>query len=104
MSRSVIERLGYEIDGDGLIHYNEKPVPWSEADIRAGFRLDRRKNWAFVDSHICESISWSQPCSGCYEGFDCENGKGMGCRECGYQGRVRNGAWVPADAMMEARK
>lgn len=100
----MIERLGHSVGASGIIHYDEKILTWPDADERAGFRLDRRKAWAFVEGRICESVSWSQACTGCYEGYDSDNDKGMGCSECGYQGRVRNGAWVPADAMMEARK
>lgn len=104
VSGSVIERTGHHIDPDGRIRHHDEAVAWPEADKRAGFRLDRRKNWAFVDGLICDSVSWSRACSGCYEGHDGDNAKGTGCSECGYQGRARNTAWVPADAMMEAHK
>lgn len=94
MSGSVIERLGYSVAA-GKIHYDERPLDWSSADARAGFRLDRRKAWAFVDGEVCSSVTISRACSGCYEGYDGDTARGLGCEECGYNGRVRWSAWVP---------
>ncbi len=71
----------------GHIHHDDTPMTWHDADAAAGFRLDRRKSWAFIDGKLCETVSWSQNCSGC---------DGMGCRECGYHGVSRRSTWVPA--------
>lgn len=92
MSGSVIVRLGTSTPG-GFIHHDDFPMSFAEADRHVGSRLDRRKAWAFVDGQLCESVSWTDHCSGCSYGFE---PRGGGCRECGYHGRVRNAAWVPA--------
>lgn len=95
MAGSVIARGETQII-DGLIHHDDRPLSWAEGDARAGRRLDRRKSWAFVDDQLCETVSWSRACSGCYSGYDTVSGRGMGCTRCGYQGRVRDSSWVPA--------
>jgi hypothetical protein len=94
MVGSVIERGETQIIG-GLIHHDDRPLSWAEGDARAGRRLDRRKSWAFIEGRLCETVSWSCACSGCYGGYDGHSARGMGCAECGYQGRVRNRLWVP---------
>ena len=91
MAGSVIERLGTDIV-DGAIVHDDRPVPWPDADVRAGFRLDRRKAWAFINGQLCQSARWTQPCSGC---SDASALRGGGCDECGYHGVVRRGMWVP---------
>lgn len=92
MTGSVIVR-GETAIIDGRIHHDDQPLSWEDADERAGRRLDRRKAWAFVQGELCESVSWTQACSGCSYGFE---DRGGGCDECGYHGRVRRGQWVPA--------
>jgi hypothetical protein len=94
---SVIERLETHIKG-GVIYHNDRPATFERADELAGERLDRRKSYAIIDGKVCVLSRWSQPCSGCYEsGYDYPNSndRGMGCRECGHTGRVRNAQWVP---------
>ncbi len=98
MSGSVIVRGETTIE-DGLICHDDQPLSWVEADERAGRRLDRRKSWAFVEGGLCESVSWSQSCSGCTYGFE---ERGAGCPECGHQGRVRKSMWVPASLNRDA--
>lgn len=97
MSGSVIERGETKIV-DGLIFHDDQPIEWDEADKRAGFQLDRRRAWAFVNGELCECIRWTQACSGCScdcgDGYGCSHGAG-GCSECGYQGVVRQGMWLP---------
>lgn len=97
MAKAII-RHGHTVDERGYIHYDETAMELLEADTKAGFRLDRRKNWAFVDGELCESISWTQSCSGCScdcgDGYGCNHGA-SGCEECGYQGRVRRRMWLP---------
>lgn len=90
MSGSVIVR-GETTIIDQRIHHYDQPISWDEADCRAGFRLDRRKAWAFVDGQLCESLSWTASCSGC----SYPDGTNEGCSECGYHGKVRSGMWVP---------
>lgn len=93
---SVIVRHGTKIV-DGKIIHDETIISWEEGDAKAGQRLDRRRNWCFIEDELCSTVSWSQACSGCYEGWEGHNEgvRGMGCRECGYQGRVKNSCWVP---------
>lgn len=90
---TVIERHGHDIDAAGFIHYDDRPSTYERADELAGRRLDRRRNYAIFGTEVCESAQWSAPCSGCHEGYD--SGPGHGCRECGYTGMRRSGAWVP---------
>ena len=90
MAKAII-RHGHTVDERGYIHYDETALDWPDADTKAGFRLDRRKNWAFVDGELCESIGWTESCSGCVY----PDGTNEGCSECGYHGRVRSGMWVP---------
>jgi hypothetical protein len=92
MSGSVIIR-GETTIVDGLIYHDDQPISWDAADEKAGFRLDRRKAWAFVEGRLSELIRWTQACSGCSYQFE---PRGGGCDECGYHGVVRNGCWVPA--------
>ncbi len=91
MTGSVIVRGGTAIIDDRLVH-DDNPLPWPEADLRAGFRLDRRKSWAFIEGRLCYSASWTAACSGCAYGFE---ERGAGCHECGHTGRRRQGMWVP---------
>lgn len=77
-------------------------LSWEEADLKAGFRLDRRKRWAFIDSQcfgteLCDSIEYTYSCSGCTEHVDFIQSpdRGTGCKECGYHGVVRNRCYVP---------
>lgn len=93
MSGSVVERFGTTIV-DGLIHHDDRSVAWADADQRAGFRLDRRKAWAFIEGRLGESVRWVQSCSGCSYGFE---SRGGGCDECGYHGVVRCAMWMPYD-------
>lgn len=92
---SVIIRHGHSIDGQGTINYDDRPSSYDAADQLAGRRLDRRRNYAIIDGAVHEAFQWSQACSGCYEGHEIGSGVGMGCSECGYTGRRRNGAWAP---------
>lgn len=90
----VIERHGTEIK-DGRIIHDDRLATYEQADKIAARRLDRRKNYAIIDGEVAESCSWSQACSGCYEGYDSFHATGHGCDECGYTGRRRHGKWVP---------
>ncbi len=92
---SVIIRHGHSIDDRGYIHYDDRSSTYEAAEQLAGRRLDRRRNYAIIDGQVAESARWSQACSGCYEGHETGSGIGLGCSECGYTGRRRNGAWAP---------
>jgi len=92
---TVIQRHGHTIDQDGYIHYDDRPATYGQAEKIAGRRLDRRRNYAIIDGEVAEAISWSQACTGCYEGYDSYNATGNGCDECGYTGRRRQAHWVP---------
>lgn len=91
----VIERLGYEIT-DGYVNYNERPSSFERAEILAGFRLDRRRNYAIFGDEVCELATWTQACSGCSGDEYCShNAPGDGCDECGYTGLRKHSQWVP---------
>lgn len=112
MAGSVIRRLGHTISDDGLIHYQEEPATWAEADAIADRRLDRRRCYAIFPAdaeegqtgpHVRQSVSWTQHCTGCAETpeMTMPAERGGGCEECGYYGVVRCGAWVPLEALPE---
>lgn len=82
----VVQRNGTTIDGAGFIQHHDRPSTYEKADKIAGFRLDRRKNYAIINGEVCEATSWTQECSGC---------NGAGCDECGHTGRRRQSHWVP---------
>ncbi|AYO76411.1 hypothetical protein [Sphingobium yanoikuyae] len=90
MTGRVIVRGETEIIDERIVHH-DTPLSWEEAYQRAGFRLDRRKAWGFVEGRLCEAVSWTESCSGC----SYPDGSNEGCSECGYHGRVRRGMWVP---------
>lgn len=111
MSGSVIERLGHE-EVDGRIVHNDRAMRWEEANKRAGFRLDRRKSWAFIPRtddlgipELCNAIAFTAACSGCYdtESMYCAPA-GSGCRECGYTGKRRHHCFVPFSRPERTRK
>jgi len=98
MPGSVIRRLGHTIGEDGIIHYQEVPSSWEEADELAGHKVDRRRRFcimAYDDEgvELCASVRWTYRCSGCTT--DVYDVRGDGCHECGYRGVRRNGQWVP---------
>ncbi|MFT8354076.1 MAG: hypothetical protein ABF617_05680 [Gluconobacter japonicus] len=102
MSGSVIMRTGHEVV-DGKIIHNDQAMSWEEADKRAGFRLDRRKSWAFIPNkhdlgipELCEMISFTRACSGCEDSESMyPSAVGAGCHECGYTGKSRETCFVP---------
>jgi len=91
----VIERLGTTIDEHGYIHHNDQPAPFEYAELLAGIKLDRRKNYAIINGEVCESAEWTMECTSC---------EGGGCYECGYQGKVRRAQWVPTPINNNAAK
>jgi len=96
MGGSVIIRGETIYNGDGTFTHDDKPMSWQDADKQAGFRLDRRKAWAFVDQELCEMCRWTDTCSGCSCDCGCYGDHGnAGCEECGYTGRSRRGQWIP---------
>lgn len=97
MTGSVIRRLGTTVDDAGLIHHDDQPATWADADALAGRRVDRRRCYAIMQGEdgqqeLCDLARWTGPCSGCTTGYE---GPGGGCAECGFRGVVRNAAWVP---------
>jgi len=102
MSGSVIMRGGHEVVDDRIVH-NDQEMSWEAADKRAGFRLDRRKSWAFIPNkhdlgipELCEMISFTRACSGCEDSESMyPRGVGDGCHECGYTGKSRETCFVP---------
>lgn len=96
---SVIVRKGYSVV-DGFVVYDEEPMTYELAERIAGRRLDRRKNYAIINGTVCMSATWTGACSGCTNDL---SGRGMGCHECGYHGRLRQSMWVPIDAATEQK-
>lgn len=101
---TVIERRGHTITDDGCIHYDEVPSSYEAADAIAGKRVDRRRNYCIMDGKLHESVSWTQPCSGCGSGSEYDDGVRGGCRECGYHGVVRSSMWMPIDTAEMCRR
>ncbi|MCY1341526.1 hypothetical protein D9M68_138730 [compost metagenome] len=77
-----------------------EPSTHEEAERIAGFKLDRRLNYAITgDGEVEEEGVCTLRCSGCSCG--CEGGcscgdVGFGCRECGYTGKRRHYFGLPA--------
>lgn len=102
MSGSVIMRTSHE-EVEGSIIHNDRAMSWEEADKRAGFRLDRRRSWAFIphenDSgvpELCSLVTFSRSCCDCTDEDPYRAGaKGWGCSACGYTGRCRAAYFVP---------
>lgn len=101
MAGSVIVRNGHSIVEDRIIH-NDETLTWDDADKRAGFRLDRRKTWAFITNEIgmpelCDVVNFTTYCTGCAEVPECTfpSEQGFGCSECCYTGKVRRSEFVP---------
>lgn len=69
--------------------YRDEIASFIEADALAGRRVDRRCNYAIIHGQLCESLEFTDQCSGCNNGSEC-----LGCRECGYTGKRRQGHWV----------
>lgn len=104
----VAERLGHTIDAAGMIHHQERPVTWADAEKIAGKRLDRRRSYKIINGDVCTLFKFTQPCSGCFELGDYGSGieryeyddkaqchVGFGCDECGHTGKRRSGHWTP---------
>ena len=94
---TVIERFGTDTTG-GIITHDDRPSTYEADEKIAGRKRDRRKNYAIIGGQVAESCTWSQACSGCYEGLDSISATGAGCDECGYTGRRRLGQWVPIES------
>jgi len=90
--------------------HDERQVSVNEAERLAGRRLDRRRSYAVIDGIVCELASWTDSCSGCFEGgeymglahnypYDERAGcyRGSGCTECGYTGKRILRMWVQID-------
>lgn len=90
----VIERKGTTVV-DGFIEHDDRPSTFEAAEALAGRQLDRRRNYAIIEGQVTSACTWSQACSGCYDGPDLATAKGSGCSECGYTGRRRQGQWLP---------
>lgn len=77
--------------------------------VAGGRRVDRRHTHGVVDGELCVAVSWTETCSGCFEGGECmglahhygyddkaQCHIGAGCDECGYTGKSRTQMWMPA--------
>ncbi|MFB9970082.1 hypothetical protein ACFFMP_08615 [Pseudoroseomonas cervicalis] len=100
----VIRRLGHGVSDAGVITYHEREATWAEADAVAGRRVDRRRLYCIMTDDdgrdaLHEVLRWTQHCTGCTEvpEMTLPPDRGPGCRECGYQGRVRNSVWIASD-------
>lgn len=90
-------------DGSGNAAVSLHKLTHDQAQHLTAHRLDRRKNYALIEGELHEQATWSQACTGCYEGHNTFSSRGNGCDECGYQGRVRTGAWIPVLTSIETR-
>lgn len=110
----VIKRIGQAKIIDGCIYHNDQPSTHQDAERLYGRKLDRRKSYAIIRDdetkklQVCECITWTHSCSGCFETGDYGGGAhlypyddkaqchiGAGCRECGFMGKVRTSMWMP---------
>lgn len=73
-----------EYKGEAIV-----PSTYDAAEKLAGFRLDRRRNYAILKGEVCESVEFKTECGEC---------EGFGCNRCGGTGKQWTGAWVPARA------
>jgi hypothetical protein len=73
----------------------DRAVTYERLERRFRRILDRRRNYCVVRGELCEAGHWSQECSGCY---------GSGCEECGYQGKIRVGMWIPVEVCEGLRR
>lgn len=94
-----------------------KEITWQEAEKLIGHRVDRRRNYARNGKALLELARWTQSCSGCFEAGEYGGNEhnypwddkaqcrlGAGCHECGHQGKVRIGMWVPYVTAENQRK
>jgi hypothetical protein len=87
-----------------------KTIFYQEAELILNTRLDRRMKCFHEDTQdafqtfgggpIYTYGEWTQECSGCTESYmgqyyTGQPGKGIGCSECGYTGKRRQGWWAP---------
>lgn len=89
---------------------DDRQIPVADAEKIVGKRLDRRRIYALIQNQVCELVSWTDSCSGCFEGGEymgmahyypydkkahCH--VGAGCCECGYTGKRIRKEWVPVN-------
>jgi len=93
--RTVKIRHGHKII-DGKIIYDETNLTYKKAEKLVSVTLDRRINYMFINRELCILGQWTSPCSGCSpdDPYWCGE-RGGGCSECGGQGKVRQGHWLP---------
>lgn len=85
-------------------------IDWREAEKIVGRRLDRRKAFYYCDDPelmeylhggpVFEYGEWTTTCSGCTESYmgsysTGSSERGLGCSECGYTGKRRQGHHAP---------
>lgn len=83
-------------------------ITWREAERLAGERVDRRRSFARDGATLLEVCTFTDACSGCFEGGEYgglahhyawdDKAKcrvGSGCHECGYTGKRKWSQWVP---------
>mgnify|MGYP003664493551 CR=1 FL=1 len=84
------------------------------AEKLAGRRLDRRFNYYLYNGQLCTYGTWTESCSGCFEGgeydglvhhylFDNKRqcSIGSGCDECGYTGKRITGWPEPVEGFVD---
>jgi len=77
----------------------DEPSTFEKAEKVAGFKLDKRRNYAIIQNEVRQLAKWTQPCSGCSDDSEYSNAsRGSGCSECGYHGVVRTGMYLPLSA------
>ena len=87
---------------------DNREISIQRAEQLLGRRVDRRRQYAYVNGEVCYSAEWTRECTGC-----CETGEmmgladnypvdekhgclvGGGCEECGFTGKRREAMWLP---------
>ena len=85
-------------------------ITYQRAEEILGGRVDRRAAYYFEDTPEAREMfaggpvytygEWTRECSGCTESemgryYTGQPGKGIGCSECGYTGKRRDGWYAP---------
>lgn len=70
----------------------------NEAEKLSRVKLDGRRKYFLWNGLVCVEHKFTQVCSGCADDSEYSAPTiGLGCRECGYKGRVRNSFPCPVN-------
>jgi hypothetical protein len=71
----------------------DHPVSHDDVERIAGYRIDRRRNYAIINGEVCSLVRFTEKCSGCVY----PDGTCGGCEECGFTGKRINEMYLPHD-------